>query len=82
MLLFALLQVLVHLIFESLSERVHFSLLLLHEFGFCREDLFVAVFHVLLALTLLKLVRLLLNLVRILIILLFGKVCLNFALIQ
>ena len=81
-LLFALLQVLIHLIFESLSERVHLSLLLLHELGLGSQDLLVAVFHVLLALALFKLIGLLLHLMRVLIILLLGQVRLNFALIQ
>ena len=53
MLLLALLEILVHLIFESLAQCVHLGLLLLHELGFGREDLLVAVFHVLLALPLL-----------------------------
>ena len=53
MLLLTLLEILVHLIFESLAQCVHLGLLLLHELGFGREDLLVAVFHVLLALPLL-----------------------------
>ena len=82
MLLFTLLEVLVHLIFETLSERIHLRLLLLHEFGFRGEDLLVAILHVLLALALLQLIRLLLHLVRVLIILLFCKVGLDLALVQ
>ena len=82
MLLLTLLEVLVHLIFESLSERIHLRLLLLHEFGFRGKNLLVAVLHVLLALALLQLVSLLLHLVRVLIILLFCEVGLNLALIQ
>ena len=82
MLLLALLEVLVHLIFESLSERIHLRLLLLHEFGFRGKNLLVAVLHVLLALAFLQLVSLLLHLVRVLIILLFCEVGLNLALIQ
>jgi len=80
--LLTLLEVLVHLIFESLSERIHLRLLLLHEFGFRGKNLLVAVLHVLLALALLQLVSLLLHLVRVLIILLFCEVGLNLALIQ
>ena len=53
MLLLTLLEILVHLIFESLAQCVHLGLLLLHELGFSSEDLLVAVFHVLLALPLL-----------------------------
>ena len=82
MFLLTLLEVLVHLIFESLSERIHLRLLLLHEFGFRGKNLLVAVLHVLLALALLQLISLLLHLVRVLIILLFCEVGLNLALIQ
>ena len=81
-LLLTFLEVLVHLILETLAERVHLSLLLLHEFGFGREDLFVAVFHVLLSFPLLYFIGLLLHLMRILIVLLLGQVSLNLALVQ
>ena len=82
MFLLTLFEVLVHLIFETLSERIHLRLLLLHEFGFRSKDLLVAVLHVLLALALFQLISLLLHLVRVLIILLFCEVGLNLALIQ
>jgi len=81
-LLLTFLEVLVHLILETLAERVHLSLLLLHEFGFGREDLFVAVFHVLLSFPLLYFIGLLLHLMRILIVLLLGQVSLDLALVQ
>ena len=82
MLLLAFLEVLIHLILKALAKRIHLGLLLLHELGLGGEDLLVAVLHVLLALTLLKLVRLLLHLMRILIVLLLRQVRLNLALVQ
>ena len=80
-LLFALLQVLVHLVLEAFAARVHFRLLLLHELRFGRKDFFVAIFHVLLPLLLLNFIRLLLHLVSILIVLLLGQVGLDLALV-
>ena len=71
-LLLTLLQVLVHLIFESFAKRVHLCLLFLHELGFGGKDLFVTVLHVLSSLPLLNIVGLLLHLMCILIVLLLG----------
>ena len=76
---FTQLQAIVHLAFELLAQGVHLVLLLLHQFGFSRKDLFVAGFHMLLSLLLLHLVGTLLNLMSLLVILLFGQVLLDFA---
>ncbi len=79
MLLLALLQVLVHFVFELLAERVHFVLLLLHKFGLSCKNLFVAIFHVLLTLLCLNFIGALLHLVGFLVVLLLGEVSLNLA---
>lgn len=71
-LLLALLQVLIHLVFQLLAKRVHFILLLLHELGLSSENLLVATLHVQLTLFFFDFVGALLDLVRLLIVLLLG----------
>lgn len=74
---FAKLQPLVHLAFKLLSQGSHLDLLLLHHFSFGRENLFMAVLHVLLALLFFHLVGSLLNLMSLLIVLLLGEINLD-----
>lgn len=77
MLLFALLQELVHLILKFLSEGVHLVLLLLHQLSLGCEDLFVPNLHVSLAFLFLNLVSSLLHLMRFLVVLLPRQILLN-----
>jgi len=81
-LLLALLQILVHLVFELLAQGTHLILLLLHEFGLGCQDLLVSCLHVRVALFLFELVCALLYLMSLLIILLLGQVCLDLAHVQ
>ena len=82
MLLLPLFEVLVHLAFQLLAERVRLDLLFLHQFGFGLQNLFVASLHVLQPLILLHLVGLLLHLVSFLVVLLLGEVGLNLAQVE
>ena len=77
MLDFTKLQPLVHLALELLSQGTHLDLLLLHHLSFGRENLFMAVLHVLLAFLFFHLVGSLLNLMSLLIVFLLGEINLD-----
>lgn len=71
------LKALVHAGLKLFLKRVHFVLLLLHQLGLSRKDLFLAGFQVALTLLFLKFICTHLNLMGILIVLLLRQVGLN-----